>query len=211
MRCVVFTLLLFTFSCQKAYFGTMEAFGYHKRDLLVTRVQDARDSQQAAKQQFQDALDVFSKAVGFDGGELESAYKQMKRELERSESSAQTVRDRIDEVESVAEALFKEWRKELDQYHSQDLRRQSERQLDATERQYQGLIAAMQRAESKIDPVLNPLRDQVLFLKHNLNARAIASLEGELGSVERDVRLLLNDMESAIKEADAFIAHLGVD
>ena len=31
----------------------MEKLGYHKRDLLVSRVQQARDSQQAAKAQFQ--------------------------------------------------------------------------------------------------------------------------------------------------------------
>ena len=71
---------------------------------------------------------------------------------------------------SVAEALFAEWQKELEDYSSDRLRRKSEDQLRTTRQRYEQLIGAMRRAESKIEPVLRPLRDQVLFIKHNLNA-----------------------------------------
>ena len=63
----------------------------------------------------------------------------------------------------------------------------------------------MKHAESKIKPVLSAFRDQVLYLKHNLNARAIASLRSELVSVETDVAALIRDMETAINKADGFI------
>ena len=66
----------------------------------------------------------------------------------------------------------------------------------------------MKRAESKIDPVLSVFKDQVLFLKHNLNAQAIASLQGELDTVEADVSALILAMEQSIDEADAFIRTL---
>jgi len=66
----------------------------------------------------------------------------------------------------------------------------------------------MKRAEAKLEPALVPLRDQVLFMKHNLNARAIAGLSEELISVQTNVDKLVKDMESAIAEADAFIASL---
>ena len=56
--------------------------------------------------------------------------------------------------------------------------------------------------------VLVVFRDQVLFLKHNLNARAIASLEGTVVSIESDVEALISDMRSAIDEANAFVATL---
>ena len=45
--------------CQRAYYATLEKLGYHKRDLLVGRVQDARGAQENAKEQFQSALDQF--------------------------------------------------------------------------------------------------------------------------------------------------------
>jgi hypothetical protein len=115
------------------------------------------------------------------------------------------VRDRIDSVEDVASDLFDEWEAELSDYSSDSLRRSSARKLQQTRRQYSQLIGAMKRAESKMDPVLTALYDQVLFLKHNLNARAIASLQTELISVESEVNSLIKDMNASIKEADAFI------
>ena len=78
-------------------------------------------------------------------------------------------------------------------------------QLADTRRQYKQLIDAMNRAEAKIAPVLVVFKDQVLYLKHNLNAQAISSLKGELKTVESDVTELIKAMEKSINEANAFI------
>ena len=48
----------------------------------------------------------------------------------------------------------------------------------------------------------------MVYLKHNLNARAIASLQSELGSIEADVSRLIKEMEVSIAEADRFISAL---
>ncbi len=192
--------------CQTVYYDTMEKFGIHKRDILVDRVEEARDAQEAAKQQFKSALERFSNVLGFQGGDLQEKYDQLNTEFERSEKRAAEVHDRIAAVEDVSEALFEEWQDELTQYTSAALKRSSQRQLTETKRQYGQLIQAMKRAEKKIEPVLNAFRDQVLYLKHNLNARAIASLKGELAGVENNVAALIRDMERSIGEADRFIA-----
>jgi hypothetical protein len=191
--------------CSSVYYGTMEKFGYHKRDILVDRVQDARDAQQEAKEQFESALARFSDVVDFEGGELEEIYKRLKTELSRSESKARAVRGRIRDVEDVAKALFREWESELDKYENENLRRLSKRKLEQTRKRYAQLIGAMKQAEGKIEPVLVAFRDNVLFLKHNLNAQAVASLEDELASVRADVKSLLKAMETSIAEANDFI------
>jgi predicted nucleic acid-binding Zn-ribbon protein len=202
---LVLMVLVLTVGCQSVYYSAMETFGRHKRDILVDRVEKARDSQEAAKDQFQSALERFSEVLGYQGGALEDKYNQLKAELDRSEARAQDVRKRIASVEDVAGALFNEWEGELRQYSNQSLRRKSEEQLRATRRRYDQLIDAMHRAESKIEPVLSPLRDQVLFIKHNLNAQAIASLQSELATIETDVASLIRDMEASIAEANEFI------
>ena len=66
----------------------------------------------------------------------------------------------------------------------------------------------MRNAEKSIDPVLNTLRDNTLFLKHNLNARAISSLKGELSTINSNVSNLIAAMEKAIRESDSFIKQL---
>jgi septal ring factor EnvC (AmiA/AmiB activator) len=206
----IFILVLVPFlwafaGCQNIYYDTMEAFGYHKRDLLVSSVQDARDAQQDAKEQFKSALEKFSEVVDFRGGKLEEKYKQLKTELEKSESKAKAVKKHISDVENVAKALLDEWKSELEQYTNENLRRASEQKLVQTQQRYSQLIGAMKRADSKVGPVLLVFRDQVLFLKHNLNAQAIASLHDELASVEADITSLIKEMEASIAEADAFI------
>lgn len=191
--------------CKSTYYSAMEKLGYHKRDLLVDRVEDARDAQQQAKEQFQSALEQFTALVGFEGGELEKTYKRLNAEFERSEDRAQAVHKRIGDVQDVAKALFREWKNELDEYTDASLRKLSEQKLEQTQERYARLIEAMQRVEARIDPVLAAFRDQVLFLKHNLNAQAVASLETELASVRTDVSSLLKAMEVSIAEANAFI------
>jgi Protein of unknown function (DUF2959) len=109
----------------------------------------------------------------------------------------------------VAEALCKEWEAELPQYTNDTLRRASARQLAQTRQRYTPLMAAMRRAEAKMAPVLAAFRDHVLFLKHNLNAQAIASLQQELVTVETDIAALIRAMEASMAEADAFIKALG--
>ncbi len=201
-------ILLLT-GCQTVYYQAMEKIGYQKHEILVDRVKDARDAQEKTKEQFQDALEQFSAMVNFDGGQLQGKYDHLKSVFSRCETRSQALSKRIADVEHVAQALFKEWETELRQYSSANLRRSSERKLDQTRLRYGELLRAMRRAEKKVDPVLAAFRDQVLFLKHNLNARAIASLQSELDSIQTDVAALVREMESAIAEAEGFIQTLG--
>lgn len=195
--------------CASAGIAVREQLGYAKREQLVDRVEDARDSQDAAREQFADALEEFLAVTGADGGELESRYNELKKAYDRSETKAQTVRDRIRSVERVADALFSEWEKELDQYENESLRSASRAQLSDTRSQYNALIGVMRRAEQRMDPVLAAFRDQVLFLKHNLNARAISSLRTTAAEIETDVASLIEEMNRSIAEADAFIRQMG--
>jgi hypothetical protein len=201
-------MVVLLIGCQAAYYATMEMLGYHKRDLLVRRVQEARTSQEDAKGQFQSALEQLRSMVQVHGGDLAARYTQLRAELDRSEARANAVHTRINAVEEVAEALFKEWEVELEQYTNASLRRASAQQLAQTRQQYAPLLGAMRRAEAKMGPVLAAFRDQVLFLKHNLNAQAIAALQQEARLVEGNIAALLRDLDVAIAEADTFLKTL---
>lgn len=204
---LVCSLVLFC-GCQSAYYGTLEKVGIHKRDLMVDRVADARDAQEDAKKQFQSALEQFRSVVRVEGGDLEKKYDKLNRVYEDCRERADLVRKRIESVESVSEALFDEWEDELREYSSARLREDSRNKLDRTRRDYDRLIKAMNRAENKIRPVLTAFHDQVLYLKHNLNAQAISSLKNELVAIEDDVAGLVKEMEASIQEAEQFILAL---
>ena len=195
-------------ACQSTYYSAMEKVGVHKRDILVDRVDEAKQAQADAQVEFQDALTQFRAVVSFQGGDLEALYDRLNGEFEDSQAAAETIRERIDKVESVAEALFDEWEDELDLYTNARLKAESQTKLTDTKRRYKTLLASMRKAEKSMKPVLNALQDNVLYLKHNLNASAIGALKGELSDIDRDVSALIRNMNAAIKESDSFIAQL---
>lgn len=192
-------------SCTSTYYRALESVGIEKRDILVDRIEDTRDAQTDAKEQFSSALEQYRSVIAFDGGDLEQIYDRLNREYERSESRAKAVRERIDRVETVAADLFEEWEEEIGAYSDADLARQSQSLLSDTRNDYREVVAAMHRAEEAMDPVLTLFNDQVMFLRHNLNARAIGALEDELGSLEQATATLIEEMERAIAEASRFI------
>lgn len=195
--------------CSSTGIALREQMGYAKREQLVDRVQDARDEQEEAKEQFASTLEEFKALTGFDGGDLEKTYNRLKRESDRSEDAADDVRGRIKGIERVADAMFREWERELDEYQTASLRTASEAQLRDTKARYGQLIRAMKDAESRMDPVLAAFNDQVLFLKHNLNARAIQSLDSTVLELEGEVDRLIEEMNASIGEANAFIESMG--
>lgn len=204
---IMLILLAFT-GCKSAYYGAWDKLGWAKRDILVDRVKDAKDDQEKAKQQFKNALEQFQSLTGFQGGDLEAKYKKLNREYESCESRAADVRKQIVSVDSVAQDLFKEWNKELVEYDNAELRRNSEQKLRETKARYGQMYDAMKSAEAKMEPVLRAFKTQVLYLKHNLNAAAIASLQTQVTGIQGDVDKLIRDMDASIQEANAFIGQM---
>ena len=176
------------------------------RDLLVDRVEAARDSQHDAAEQFQDALTEFKAVVGLKESDLERQYKKLDAAHKRSQAAADDINKRVDRVVSASNRLLEEWRAELDDYNDPTLRRMAETQFDQTREHATRLIASMRQTEARMQPVLASFQDQVLYLKHNLNLSAIAALEGEASTIESNVDVLIADMNRSIAEADAFIA-----
>ncbi len=204
---LVISLFLFT-GCQSAYYSTMEKVGVHKRDILADRVDKAQDAQQDAQQQFKSALEQFSTLIKFDGGDLQKQYELTDDQYQACSEAAANVSDRINSIEDVAEALFDEWQDELEMYSNPKLKQESSAKLNATQRQYKQLLGTMRQAESSMEPVLDSLRDNSLYLKHNLNAQAIGALRNEFASIERDISKLITNMNKAISESQQFIATL---
>ena len=205
---LVVGLTVIAFGCSKAYYGAMEKVGIHKRDILVDRVESARDAQSEAQHQFKSALEQFAAVINIENTDLKNAYERLNDEYEESREAAENVSARIDKVEDVAADLFKEWADELKLYKSAELRRSSQRKLKETRTRYSRMLASMHRAEKSMDPVLRSFQDNVLFLKHNLNAQAIGSLRTEFSNLKGEINGLITRMNEAINTSNQFIAEI---
>jgi len=204
-KIILVALMLALAGCETAYYNAWEKVGIHKRDLLVDRIEDTQDAQEETQEQFKDALEQYRAVVNFDGGDLEKLYNKLNAEYEDSNAAALAIADNINRVEDVAADLFEEWENELAQIKNSNLRKDSASKLHDTRFKYQQMVNSMRKAEKTVHPVLSTLKDQVLYLKHNLNARAISALKGELNTMNSDVNKLIVNMQKSIDEANLFI------
>ena len=192
-------------ACASVQYSALEKVGIHKRDILVDRVEDARDAQTETREQLVSAYEELSALVGHDGGELEEKYRRLSKEVDRSRDATEDLDEHLADIDRVSEDLFEEWESELDLYSSATLRSDQEKKLKLARRQFSMMRERMQTARNRVDPVLAVLTDNVLFLKHSLNAQALTALRGQASVLEGQVDALIRDMQLAIDEADAFI------
>ena len=206
---VIITIcFLLVTGCSKTYYSAMEKVGIHKRDILVDRVENARDAQADAQKQFEDALEQFGSVITIENTDLKDAYEKLNTEYKESNEAAKEVSRRIEKVESVADDLFAEWENELGLYKNKALQDASARKLIDTQKRYHKMLASMHRVEKSMDPVLQTFRDNVLFLKHNLNAQAIGSLRSEFSGLKGKIEILVKNMNDAITNSNQFIEDL---
>lgn len=202
----VFALVLT--GCASAKYSALEQVGIHKRDILVDDVEDARDSQEETREELVSAYEELSTLIGHDGGELERQYDRLSKQVERAQDATDDLDDHLAAIDRVSSDLFEEWETELDLYSSQALRNDQAQKLAESRRQFQQMRTSMQSARDRVDPVMAVLNDNVLYLKHSLNAQAVAALRGQAATLEADVDALIQEMQTAIDEADAFISKM---
>ena len=201
------TALLLT-GCTRTYYKAMATFGKEKRDILVSRVKDSRKDQQQAKEQIKTTMEKFQELTGFQGGSLGKSYKELNSQYEKAADSAQKLHDRINSIDQVSSDMFKEWQKEIDGMENRKLKQQSAAMLRDSRLQEASYIKSMRQTEARMTPVLKAFQDQVTFLKHNLNARAIGSLKGTSARISTDVDVLLTQLDGSMAQADALINSL---
>ncbi|SDU50419.1 DUF2959 domain-containing protein [Desulfobacula phenolica] len=202
---LIWAVLFFISGCGTAYYATMEKLGKEKRHILIDNVEDVQESQTKAREEFKDALTNIKELYSFDGGDLEAFYNNLKDSYEECDSRADQIENRINDVEQVAGDLFKEWEQEITQINDARLKNSSKRSLRDAKTKYQKLETIMNTSTKRMYPVLDKLKDYVLYLKHNLNAKAVGSLSSEVVSIETDVTRLIKDMTASIEEAQNFI------
>jgi len=194
--------------CSQFYYKAMEKLGKQKRDILVQRVKDTKKDQEQTKEQLQTTMEAFQQLTGFQGGDLEKSYKKLNGEYERAQSQADKVHGRIQSIDQVSNDLFSEWQKEIDEMRNTQLKSRSRSMLTDAKQRQAVYMKAMRKTEDQMTPVLTAFRDQVLFLKHNLNARAIGSLKGTAKSINTDVSALMQSIDNSMQEADKLISSL---
>ncbi len=204
---LIFLALLLS-GCHSTYYKAMSTLGKEKRDILVQRIKDAKKDQDQTKQKLQTTMESFQALTGFKGGSLEKSYKRLNSDYESAASQTDKLHDKIQSIDQVSSDLFKEWQGEINAMDNGKLKSQDSVMLRNAKTRQATYMRAMRRTEDQIAPVLKAFHDQVLFLKHNLNARAIGSLKNTSAGLQSDVAGLVQSIDASSQEADKLISSL---
>ena len=126
--------------------------------------------------------------------------------IDRIEKTAKTQEQTKEQFKSAYETLAG-----LVEVDDQGLEKQYKRMARAVENseekaeELQARIESVDKVAARVDPVLKVLQDNTLYLKHNLNARAINGISNEVLLVETKVAQLIEQMEASIGESKLFI------
>jgi predicted nucleic acid-binding Zn-ribbon protein len=193
------------------YYSVWETLGREKRDLLKSNVESARDEQKEVQEKFSDALANIKRTYNVRGDKLESVYRQMKTDYEDARDRSDDLSKRIKRIERLGKDLFDEWSREVEKISNQAYRRSSQEKLRATKQRFSGLVASLHAAEKRIAPVLKKLEDQVLFVKHNLNAASMGVFKAEADAIEKDINGLQMEITKSVMASESFVKSLDRD
>lgn len=195
-------------SCTSVYYAAMHKIGKDKRDILVNRIAEAKTDEESTGRQLKTTLEAFQQLTGEEDSKLQHAYDRLNTEFEKAQGRANALDAKIDSIQQVGSDLFVEWRKEIAQIQDPALKSRSRVLLQTAQVKQADYLRGMRKTTARIKPVLQSFQDQVLFLKHNLNARAVGSLKQTSSQMNSQVADLIMSIEGSKTEADQLISTL---
>lgn len=192
-------------SCQAMYLGTLEQFGFEKREILYERVETAGDSIVVLEQRLDEAFSVYREAIHQEGGDLLSSQKRFSNFYDKVEDAASNFDSRIEKVQAVADAMFEEWNSETGEIIDAELRRKSRSNYTRALNQYGNLLRSMRAVQAETDPILTRLRDHVLFMKLNLHPNAYAPLRKTETEFVASAEAVKGTMHATYEEVQNFL------
>lgn len=209
VRATALALLVCLASGCKAFGGSFLVFGgaHTLQEDLVARARGAGEEAREARADFAAAALLYQRLTAPQAVELERLSGEFADAVEACDDRAQDVTERIEAIRHEKEAVVKGWTEELGRFSSDAVRKKSEAQMRDTEARAQSLLTALERLQGRMQPVLLKLRDYALFFDHNLNARAIATLQDTYKDFDGEVKALESEFARVEAELGTFLAH----
>ncbi|MSR62254.1 MAG: DUF2959 family protein [Planctomycetes bacterium] len=172
---------------------------------LLDSVQVAQEECVGAREDFGAAFHLYQRLTAPQAVELEELSGDFEDALDACRERAQDLGLRIDAAQKESAALFQGWNEELAHFSGDTLRKKSAAMLQDTQARAQRVAGALEGVRKRMEPVVLKLSDYALFFHHNLNARAIATLEDTYKDFDAEFRALDRELEQALSESQTFL------
>jgi len=173
---------------------------------LVDSVRSAAVETEESQEDYGSALNLFQRLTAPQAVEIETLNEDFDEALEECQQRADDLAERLESVRTEADTLFQSWTQDLEHFSGDALRKKSEAMMVETQARAQRVITSLESVRASMTPVLLKLQDYSLFFRHNLNARAIATLEDTYKGFDSEFTALNQELEQARAEMATFLA-----
>lgn len=208
IKSILLLSLLLTSSCSTVYYNFWETLGKEKRDLLKSKLNDVNNAQEDVEEQYVDNLERIRKEYNFNEGELEKTYDKITDDYEDTNEKQKELSERINKANNIATDLFEEWKNEAYQLQNKNYKRKSLQKLAITKKKYSRTYTTIKKIEKDLNKILRKFKDQVIFIKHNLNAKVIGNLKSEFNDIKIDIKKQIKNIKRSKNQTELFIKEL---
>lgn len=181
-----------------------QASGHKQTDKLIGKSESTIAAIRSTKLQTQETLAGYNAIIDGKVPDNRKAYKQLTKDIQKTENQADKVRKNIENMELVADTYFADWKNNLAAISDPDLRAKSEQRLNETRANYDEILKAAQKAGSEFKPFITSLHDQVTFLGHDLNPAAISELKDEAEALNKQGSKVFEAVDGTIETASKY-------
>lgn len=203
-----FLLVATVGGCSAAYYAAMEQLGWEKRDILVNRIEVARDALRAAARRVTTAWQVVERASAAEAGPVAA---RLRTALADAHTDAAVAERRVAGVAAAGTRLFTSWAQEVADTRDAAQRTRGEEIYARAEERYGRMLAVMQEAVAAMPPVLAVLREQAAALEAAPGAATGAAVRAALAAAADELGVLQLATDRAAAEADAGVQQLALE
>jgi len=209
LRAVALALLSLTATACQALGGSPLLFGGSDtpQEDLVDSVRAADEEAVEARTDFDAAFALYQRVTTPQAAELDDLADDFADAIESCRERFEDLATRRTKVDEEATTLFQGWNEELGRYSLELMREKSAAMLADTEKRTERVTKALERLQTRMEPVVKKLEDYALFFHHNLNPRAIATLEDTYKDFDAEYRALVSELEKTRAEITQFLAN----
>jgi prefoldin subunit 5 len=138
--------------------------------------------------------------------DLKSTYSAFNKELTSLEEQITTLRQQATEMRARADDHYKAWQAELVKMGNPSLREKAQNRFADAKEEFDAIITTAEEAKRELVPFMADLRDVANYLKVDLSADAVKSLNNNIWRLNNKARGVSGSLEDVSKQIGKALA-----
>jgi hypothetical protein len=157
-----------------------------------------------AKLQIQNTIGNYQDLLGKSATEMKDGYKKLLKNVKEMNEKTDSARQRVTEMQGMAQTYFAGRAASIKKIQDPSLQAQAQQRLDASQKDFEGVLTSLRDTRDSFDPVRKELSDQIKYLESDLSPSGTASLKPQEEKTKAKADVLFGKADEAIKTANAY-------